>query len=397
MSPTQLSATGLPAPEAEAAVAPSRLYFLDWLRIAAFAALVLYHVGMYYVRWDFHVKSPLAAQVGPWLEPWMKLTEPWRMSLIFMVSGAATALMLQSGPTVALLRQRSRFLLLPLLAGIVLVVPPQSYFEVLHKYGYSGDYFSFLGLYFSHYGGFCHGAKCLILPTWNHLWFLPYLWIYTGVLWLALRLWPKLLKTLAGLAANLLKGPGLFLLPIASLLALRLGLAERFPQNYSVVGDWFSHARYFSAFLTGAVFASLPVMWTRLANARWLALVVAVLGWAAMVGVWASRALQPVLIAILVWCALVAAFGFAKTRLDFDHPWRLRLVEAVFPVYVLHQTLIILASQVLLPLQWPAALEATVIIAATFALSYAGYLLVSRWAILRPWFGLRPQQPGAAI
>ena len=227
MSPTQLSATGLPAPEAEAAVAPSRLYFLDWLRIAAFAALVLYHVGMYYVRWDFHVKSPFSAGVGPWLEPWMRLTEPWRMSLIFMVSGAATALMLQSGPTVALLRQRSRFVLLPLLAGIVLVVPPQSYFEVLHKYGYSGDYFSFLGLYFSHYGGFCHGAKCLILPTWNHLWFLPYLWIYTGVLWLALRLWPKLLKTLAGLAANLLKGSGLFLLPIASLLALRLGLASR--------------------------------------------------------------------------------------------------------------------------------------------------------------------------
>ena len=64
--------------------ATERLYFLDWLRILAFAALVVYHVGMYYVSWDFHVKSPFA---GPGLEPWMKLTEPWRMSLIFMISG----------------------------------------------------------------------------------------------------------------------------------------------------------------------------------------------------------------------------------------------------------------------------------------------------------------------
>ena len=36
---------------------PQRLFFLDWVRIIAFAVLVLYHVGMYYVTWDFHIKS----------------------------------------------------------------------------------------------------------------------------------------------------------------------------------------------------------------------------------------------------------------------------------------------------------------------------------------------------
>lgn len=380
-----------PATPPTLSAANQRLYFLDWLRIGAFAVLVLYHVGMYYVRWDFHVKSPFAAEVGPWLEPWMRLTEPWRMSLLFMVSGAATAFMLQGGPTVALLRQRSKFLLVPLLAGIFLVVPPQSYFEVLYKYGYQGDYFSFLGLYFDHYMGFCQAGKCLILPTWNHLWFLPYLWLYTVVLWLAVKLWPALLKTLAGLATSLLQGPGLFLLPIASLLAMRLGLADRYPQNYSVVGDWFSHARYLSVFLTGAVFACSPALWTRLADRRWLALGAALVCWASLVVVRSSRPLEHLVIAIFVWCALVAAFGFAKKQLDFDHPWRLPLVEAVFPVYILHQTLIILASQLLLPLRWPPALEAPVIIVATFTLSYAGYLLVRRRAALRPWFGLRTQ------
>ena len=47
--------------------ANERLYFLDWLRILAFAALLVYHVGMYYVSWDFHVKSPLThALWGDW-------------------------------------------------------------------------------------------------------------------------------------------------------------------------------------------------------------------------------------------------------------------------------------------------------------------------------------------
>ncbi|MFX7878633.1 hypothetical protein ABTK13_20425, partial [Acinetobacter baumannii] len=63
---------------------------LDWIRIAAFGLLILYHVGMLYVTWPFHVKSShrLAA-----LEPFMLALNPWRLALLFVVSGAATAFM----------------------------------------------------------------------------------------------------------------------------------------------------------------------------------------------------------------------------------------------------------------------------------------------------------------
>jgi hypothetical protein len=40
-----------------------RRYDLDWVRIGAFILLIFYHVGMYYVTWDFHVKSPHASSV----------------------------------------------------------------------------------------------------------------------------------------------------------------------------------------------------------------------------------------------------------------------------------------------------------------------------------------------
>ena len=61
-----------------------RRYDLDWIRICAFGVLVLYHVGMYYVTWDWHVNSPHAS---PALEPAMMLTAPWRLSLLFLVYG----------------------------------------------------------------------------------------------------------------------------------------------------------------------------------------------------------------------------------------------------------------------------------------------------------------------
>ena len=164
---------------------PSRHYFLDWLRIIAFGLLVPYHVGMYYVTWDWHVKSAAASST---IEPLMMLTAPWRMGLLFLVSGAATQFMLGRGGR--FVRPRSRRLLWPLLFGMLVVVPPQSYYEVVTKLAYAGSYADFLRLYLSGYHAFCRGTDCLSLPTWNHLWFLPYLWAYTMLGWALWKLWP---------------------------------------------------------------------------------------------------------------------------------------------------------------------------------------------------------------
>lgn len=365
---------------------PSRLYFLDWLRIVALMMLILYHVGMYYVRWDFHVKSPFA---GPGLEPWMLLRGPWRMDLLFMVSGAATALMLMAGATGSLLRKRTKFLLLPLLAGMVLVVPPQSYFEVIQKFGYSGDYLSFLKLYFGRYNDFCQNGNCLILPTWNHLWFLPYLWLYTLLLWVAIKLLPTSLAVSARFAQRLLAGAGLVVVPIVLICVVRIALFARYPSTHALWGDWFNHAMYFSMFLTGAVFTAQPTMWLDLLKWRWPALACALGGWAVLVGLRPSRPLEHLVIATMQWGALVSAFGFAQQLINVNHPLRQRLTEAVFPVYIFHQTVIIIGSQVMLPWQWAPAIEGPVLVVITLALSYTGCEAVRRMRFLRPWFGIR--------
>jgi glucans biosynthesis protein C len=369
-----------------AADSSSRLYFLDWLRIIALMVLILYHVGMYYVRWDFHVKSPFA---GAGLEPWMKLSGPWRMDLLFMVSGAATALMLKAGATGSLLRKRAKFLLLPLLCGMALIVPPQSYFEVIQKFGYSGDYLDFLKLYFGHYKGFCQNGNCLILPTWNHLWFLPYLWLYTLLLWAAIKMLPTSLATGARFAERLLAGAGLIAVPISLIFIIRITLFARYPSTHAVWGDWFNQAMYFGMFVTGAMFATQPAMWLGLVNWRWPMLIAALGCWAVLVGLRPSRPLEHLVIATMQWGALVAAFGFAQQLINVDHPLRQSLTEAVFPVYIFHQTVIVVASQVILPWQWAPAVEGPVLVAVTLVLSYAGYAVVRSIRFLRPWFGLR--------
>ena len=53
-----------------------RRFDLDWVRIGAFMLLILYHVGMYYVSWDWHVKSPHAStDIQPLMMPSVPATK----------------------------------------------------------------------------------------------------------------------------------------------------------------------------------------------------------------------------------------------------------------------------------------------------------------------------------
>jgi acyltransferase-like protein len=170
-----------------------RRYDLDWVRIGAFMLLILYHVGMYYVTWDWHVKSPHASAT---IEPLMMLSSPWRLSLLFLVSGVATAYLLARQGSRGFLGLRSTRLLIPLVFGMLVIVPPQSYLEVVEKLRYAGGFAEFYRLYITGFHGFCRGGDCLILPTYNHLWFVAYLWVYTVVLYLAVRIAPPVIPWL---------------------------------------------------------------------------------------------------------------------------------------------------------------------------------------------------------
>ena len=379
--------------------ASERLVFLDWVRIGAFGLLVFYHVGMYYVTWDWHVKSPHASV---WLEPWMRLTSPWRMNLLFLVSGAATACMLaRSGATRALLATRARRILLPLLFGMLVVVPPQSWLEVSYKLGYTGSLVDFMRLYLAAYGGFCFApGKCLVLPTWNHLWFLPYLFAYTLLLWLLLRRNPGLLERLATRLPQALAGPRLLLWPIVLLLLTRALLRPLFPETHAFADDWFAHSQYAMIFLLGAAGARVPALWLGMAHYRWLALGLALAAWALLVlgqlPPWAdSVLLRPLLFTTQQWCAIVAALGFARLHLNRDSVLLRTLTDAVFTLYILHQTVIIVLTRLLAPWQLAPPAEGLLLVLATFSLCLLGYAVIRRLRWARPLFGVQMRAPQA--
>ncbi|TFW20488.1 acyltransferase family protein [Duganella callida] len=378
-----------------------RHYFLDWIRILAFFVLIFYHTGMYYVSWDWHVKSPYA---GHALEPLMLLSSPWRLGLLFMISGVATAFMLKKFSVGALLRQRSWRLLVPLLFGMLVIVPPQSYYEVVEKIAYPGSYAEFMRLYLRGYHGFCRGDDCLILPTWNHLWFVAYLWVYTMVGGLLAWLLGGARRARAGDAlGRLLVGWKIIALPVAVLALARIALADRFPATHALADDWYNHAQYFFLFGLGALLALQDGFWARVAALRFTSLALWLASWALVLCYWSIpdalaatpevlqwRPLMRVVYATCQWAPVLAVCGFGQRHLNVDGAKRRYLTEAVFPVYIAHQTLIVVMAHWLKPVQLAPAAEGAVLIVLTLALSFGLFEAVRRVAVLRPLFGLGP-------
>jgi hypothetical protein len=166
---------------------PARRFDLDWLRIGAFALLILYHTGMFYVSWDWHVKSRFA---GPSLEPLMLSVNPWRLDLLFFISGVATRFLSDRTKPGALARNRFHRLFWPLIFAMFVIVPPQAFLEIVTKINYPDSYWDFYLLYATGQGHWCR-EDCMIVPTWNHMWFVAYLLVYSLILCAGMALWPK--------------------------------------------------------------------------------------------------------------------------------------------------------------------------------------------------------------
>ncbi len=350
-----------------------RHFGLDWLRIGAFAILILYHIGLYFAPGHWLVKS---AEIEPWVAYPIAAVSPWRLMIIFAVSGFASAAMLQRFPSVgAFFRERSRRLLIPLLFGSLVLVPPQGWVRM----EVSGHHQSMLH-FLTHEEFAFHKIAGQFFPNWEHLWFLGYLWAYTGLLAAALILLPDWKARLTPFVAWLCRGWRLLYLPLLVLLGGRLALMAVHLDDASRYSDLVGDIHYIPAFLLGFALAHFADFWSAVRRIWSVALGVSVTCLAVILsGVAApvsdpSRAMLILQIAAdtgMAWAMLPVALHLADVAFNRDHPWRQTLALAIFPAYVIHQTVIVLAGWMMH--------EAGIVGLVAFALQLV-LVLVSCWA-----------------
>ena len=98
-----------------------------------------------------------------------------------------------------------------------------------------------------------------------------------------------------------------------------------------------------------------------------------------------------VLNAVHIWCLILAILGFAKKHLNFSNRFLQYANEAVYPFYILHQTLIVAFGFYIVQWPLPIGIKLTVLIVCCFAtLLLLYHWLIKRFAITRLLYGLKP-------
>lgn len=380
-----------------------RHYGMDWLRIGAFALLILYHVGMVFVSWPYHVKTanPSDAVAVP-----MQAINAWRLALLFVVSGYASRAIFTSDGTAALFAWgRTLRLIVPMIAAILVVVPPQPWIELATQHGYDRGY-----LYFWTHDYFRFGSLAgIILPTWQHLWFIAYLWAYTMIVAMLAAILPAWVKTgAAALGDRALAGPGMLAVPIALLLAHAWITWPGARETHGFFDDMPIHRVYFAMLLFGFYLRGSEKAWMAI-RAYWPVAAVLAIASYAFVATIEIVYMGPVRVtptiwawfnaarAVQTWGAIVALIGIADRYWNHDHPWRAMLNEAVFPFYIIHQTVIVVVAGEMLRFGLHPAAEFAILVLATVAGCWAFYLGGRNIPMLRPLIGLRlrPRWRGA--
>ncbi len=94
-----------------------------------------------------------------------------------------------------------------------------------------------------------------------------------------------------------------------------------------------------------------------------------------------------------MWLSVIGFLGFGKRYLNRTSRAQRYLGEAAYPVYIIHQTVIVVVAFYLVGTGVPAALQWPLLLAATVCFTFALYEVVRRGDPLRFLFGLRPMRP----
>jgi glucans biosynthesis protein C len=347
---------------------------LDFLRAALVAGVLIFHAVHVFDPLDFSVKSDAEWE---FVVPLILFASLWGMPLFFLLAGMGIWYSLQSRTRGEFVRERVARLLVPFAFGTVLLVPAQTHAERAAS-GIDGSYGDSLRVFFDvrpELGGPIplDGSEAVGSFEPAHLWFLAYLFAFSVVL---LPLFSRLRGGWPRVSAWMVLAAGV---PIA-LLEAALTTED--------AGGW-NRSVYVLVLLYGFLLAAEPRARAALARvarpAGWCGLAGFVVlmsvglvvepeqlmsGYGAVDVAW--RALKGV-VAWLLMLGIVALV--ARWRAPAVPPY---VRDAVLPVYVLHQTVLVVLAWRLLEWNGPAGVQLVLLILGTAAGTLAMYELLRR-------------------
>jgi hypothetical protein len=397
----------------ETRTAPERRGEIDLMRGAVVLGLIFFHAARIFDLLPFNVKNDelsltLMALVG--------FVSQWGMPLMFLVAGIAAWHALARRTPGEFAKERFMRLIIPLIFGIFVIVPPQNYYYFRTDPGYHESFWDYYPRFF---GGLFKLDFPWFMHDPAHLWFLYDLFVYSMA---ALPLFVYLRRDgshrfVSNLAAFCQRPGAIFLL------ALPIILLETFVPTEGT-GGWNRYA-YIPFLIYGYLFASEHRFDRSMLKHRNMALVggflfvmaffaMAIVTWKAGIAPTRGYGWESILWrffkGISSWFWIVAILGWAQrfkqtsrspdqdakdgearsaAKAKFLYRVSRYANEAVLPFYIIHQTVLIIIGFYVVKWEAGVTVKYLTICLATFVITLVLYDLIRRTNPTRVLFGMR--------
>jgi peptidoglycan/LPS O-acetylase OafA/YrhL len=353
-----------------------RRYGLDRLRIAVVFLLFPFHTARIFDWWEPNYIKDAPNAFSSWFIAGVGF---WFMALLFVIAGFSSFQALQKRTPREYAKERVLRLLLPFLFGLVLIVPVQGYYASLQHEGFSGSYFQFLAKYFTDFhdiSGYTGGF------TPAHLWFILYLFIISiCLLPLLFRLrvpnnergiktWQLLLAFVPMTVSEALPdigGKNLFFFALLFMYGFLIARSEKTAETIRRI-----------RFGTLAAALMISPFYLVLANS---------LGWPDGINLLSGAV--ALLRNLCVWLIILTLIGLADTYLNKETRTLSYLNKASYPVYILHQSVMMIAAYYFTQAQISHVLKFVVIMLGTLTACFAAFEILRRFALTRFILGIK--------
>lgn len=351
-----------------------RKYYIDNLRILCILLLLPFHTAMIFngfgEPWYIHSKTNmLAANI-------LNLsTYPWWMSGLFTLAGISTVYALKHRTWQEYLKERFAKLFIPLLSALIFLIPIQTYLADKFYNNYSGSYFEHLKVFFSITD--FSGYDGHFTPA--HTWFILYLFIISLVC-LPLIVWYKNKnKKISEQALTIPKLIPMFLIPLILRPVLDIG-----GKSLTEFACWF---------LLGYFILSLDNVQDRLkknANRLGLAWISLMILMSVMYLMdYPFNILWDIINGFFSWIGILAIIGLSKRYLNFNNGFTKYFVKAEFPIFLFHQTIIVIVAYFIVPIIDIAPLQYVIILVLSSLATIALYEVTRRFVVFRKIFAIK--------
>jgi glucan biosynthesis protein C len=396
---------------ATTSIRSQRRWDVDWLRVIGTLLIFAYHSAAPFHPWfDWHVRNAQKSELLGWLSVAMY---SWPMMLFMLLAGAGTWFALKRRTVWQYARERFMRLFLPLVFGMLILIPPQVYMERVQRYEFRGSFLEFLP----------HAFEGGPYPEGNisagQLWFLVYLLVYALA---ALPVFRFLRggvgqRSISWLAAFCQRRGAIFAFALPLIIG-QVVLGWRFPETHALIDDWMWHWQLLLVFVYGYILFSDERFGQAIGREWALALVLAVVtsvgllalylskwsfvmdillgsGSPHMLRPWESKLLYTlgcIALRLNSWAYLVLLLALAQKLLNSRSKFLSYASPASYPVYMLHQTVIIIVAFYVV--EWRMAMlpKFLVILLGSFAVTMGLYEIVRRWSVTRFLFGLKARR-----